>query len=162
MDFQAQIREGKYSLSWRAQVFESDKIEDWIVSLDNYKEVLNVFKTKQKLGLVNDQAEAYLMKQFEQRTDCHTFCTYMVEYLKKQQSDLTDLGFKTTAQWITEMLKEIKQQYAGKDKESRKMNKKLLYAIDKLNSNRSIFLIDNVNFSDDEDETNEPVFMVQQ
>lgn len=72
--------------------------------------------------------------------------------MKKQQSDLTDLGFKTAAQWITEMLKEIRPKFTGKDKESVKMNKKLLYAIDKLNSKRSIFVIDNVNFSDEEDD----------
>lgn len=133
-------------------MFENDVLNDWVVSLDNYKQVLNVFKTKHGLGPVNDEAEAYLRKQFEQKTDAHHFCTYMVEYLKKQQSDLTDLGFKTAAQWITEMLKEIRPKFTGKDKESVKMNKKLLYAIDKLNSKRSIFVIDNVNFSDEEDD----------
>lgn len=79
----------------------------------------------------------------------------MTEYLKKQQSDLTDLGFKTTASWITDMLKDIRRNYLGKDKEAMKMNKKLLYAIDKLNSKRSIFAIDNINFSDEEDDSQE-------
>ena len=84
----------------------------------------------------------------------------MVEYLKKQDNKTTDLGFKTTASLITDMLKEIRKSYLSKDKESKKMNKKLLYAIEKLNSKKSLFTIDNnVNFS--EEEENEPKFLVQ-
>lgn len=84
----------------------------------------------------------------------------MVEYLKKQDNKTTDLGFKTTASLITDMLKEIRKSYLSKDKESKKMNKKLLYAIEKLNSKKSLFCIDNnVNFSDEEE--NEPKFLVQ-
>jgi hypothetical protein len=84
----------------------------------------------------------------------------MAEYLKKQQGDLADLGFKTAAQWITETLKEIRKTYVGADKESIKMTKKLNYAIEKLNSKRGLFNIDNsVNFEDAEDEQ-EPSFMV--
>jgi hypothetical protein len=79
-------------------VFESEKISDWVVTLDNFKQVINVFKTKHDLGPVIDQAELYLNKQFEQRTDCHTFCSFMVEYLKKRQSDMSEHGFKTAAQ----------------------------------------------------------------
>jgi hypothetical protein len=56
------------------------------------------------------------------------------------------------------LLKDIRQNYFGKYKESKKMNKKLLYAIDKLNSKRSLFSIDNINFSDEEDDTQEPIF----
>ena len=63
----------------------------------------------------------------------------MVEYLKKQDNKTTDLGFKTTASLITDMLKEIRKSYLSKDKESKKMNKKLLYAIEKLNSKKSLF-----------------------
>lgn len=58
---------------------------------------------------------------------------------------------------ITDMLKEIRKSYLSKDKESKKMNKKLLYAIEKLNSKKSLFTIDNnVSFSDEEE--NEPKF----
>ena len=123
--------------------------------MDNYQTVINVFKTKHKLGPVINEAINFLEHQPQQSTSCHTFCSFMVEYIKKQQSDLTDLGFKTTASWITDMLKDIRKNYLGKDKESIKMNKKLLYAIDKLNSKRSIFMIDTVNFSDEEDDSQE-------
>jgi hypothetical protein len=57
------------------------------------------------------------------------------------------------------LLKEIRLNYVGKDKESVKMNRKLLYAIDKLNSKRSLFQIDTINFSDEEDETQEQFTM---
>lgn len=51
------------------------------------------------------------------------------------------------------MLKDIRKNFLNKDKESVKMNKKLLYAIEKLNSKRSLFTIENnVNFSDDEEQ----------
>jgi hypothetical protein len=49
-------------------------------------------------------------------------------------------------------LKDIRQSYLGHDKYSAKMRKKLLYAIEKLNSKRSLYAIDNnANFSDDEE-----------
>jgi len=57
------------------------------------------------------------------------------------------------------MLKQVRQNYTGQDKESIKMNKMLLYAIEKLNTKRSIFEIDQVNFSDDEEDKNEPDFL---
>lgn len=63
---------------------------------------------------------------------------------------------------MTNMLKEVKKNYTGQDRESVKMNKMLLYAIEKLNSKRSIFEIDQINFSDDEEEKdlmNEPDFL---
>jgi CRISPR/Cas system-associated protein Cas5 (RAMP superfamily) len=57
------------------------------------------------------------------------------------------------------LLKEIKSKYAGDDKESKKMNKRLQYAIDRLNGKRSIFAIENVEWSEEEEET-EPAFLV--
>jgi len=57
------------------------------------------------------------------------------------------------------MLKQVRQNYTGQDKESIKMNKMLLYAIEKLNTKRSIFEIDQVDFSDDEEDKNEPDFL---
>jgi hypothetical protein len=60
---------------------------------------------------------------------------------------------------MTDMLKQVRQNYTGQDKESIKMNKMLLYAIEKLNTKRSIFEIDQVNFSDDEEDKNEPDFL---
>jgi len=76
----------------------------------------------------------------------------MVEYLKKKQDEPRDLGFTTSASVITDMLKDIRQSYLGHDKNSAKMRKKLLYAIEKLNSKRSLYAIDNnANFSDDEE-----------
>ena len=77
----------------------------------------------------------------------------MVEFLKKQDSELPDLGFKTTAAWITDLLKEIRRKNSGEDKESLKMDKKLRYAIEKLNSRGSLFAIDRdaAKISDDEE-----------
>ena len=74
---------------------------------------------------------------------------------------MTDLGFKTAAQWITEMLQEIRKNYLSSDKESQRMNKKLQYAIEKLNSKRGLFNIDNqVTFYDEpEPDDSEPAFM---
>lgn len=63
---------------------------------------------------------------------------------------------------MTNMLKEVKKNYTGQDRESLKMNKMLLYAIEKLNSKRSIFEIDPINFSDEEEEKDEPDFLNKQ
>lgn len=147
--------------SWK--VFSSDDPAKMIVNFDNYKDVINVFKTKHRLGPAIKEAESYLLSQHDHQKDVRTFCRYMVEYLKKQQIELTGKKFKTAAQWVTEILQEILKTQSD-DKSNSKTIKKITYAIDKLNSKRSLYQIDNqVNFSSDEEEQEpEPGFIGQE
>lgn len=44
------------------KVFTEEDSDQWVVSLDNYKDCISVFKMKHKLEPVLAEAEAYLLK----------------------------------------------------------------------------------------------------
>lgn len=69
---------------------------------------MEVYKTKKKMFLVKTHAFDFLMTQVDTKAPLPVFCNFVVTLIKKQEQDLTELGFKTTASWITDMLREIR------------------------------------------------------
>jgi len=78
-------------------VFEGGgELKDKRVDLDNYVAVIEVFKHKQLTSIKNHAFE-FMSAQPNSCTTVHVFCTHMVEFVKKMQTDLTVKGFQTTA-----------------------------------------------------------------
>lgn len=82
-----------------------EELKDQWVGLDNYVKVIEVFKHKQQLNYIINHAFEFLSAQPKNCATVQVFCTHMVEYVKKMQTDLTVKGFQTTAQLMTDMLK---------------------------------------------------------
>ena len=83
----------------------------------------------------------FLMNQPNSTVSTQRFCNHLVEYIKKSPPDAKqeEAAFQTNAQIITNMLKDIQFSYLAHDKQSIKMTKRIAYAIDALNSKKTLF-----------------------
>ena len=91
---------------------------------------------------VRSEAVKFLSSQPNNEVSCQRFCNHLVEFFKKSPQPSEEAAFQTTAQIITNMLKDIQISYLSKDREAVRMTRRIAHAIEALNSKKTLFQIE--------------------